>query len=181
MSQNTAPSAQPLHTQPQATGNALVGQESPGIGIVTADAELSPSEKFLREFRERRGPVLQPLRIELGDDFTFECQVKTLSDNDLTEIGCLMAAKGFSLSLPMASLEALSTFYAAFMFVAVMESDDDDARYFESMDAAAEWQKLEGLAEVVNQLRGVLVVKNPFVQANLLGIGKAVKKTQSTL
>ena len=150
--------------------NAPTGQESPGIGIVTPGAELSPAARFLAEFKDRRGEYLQPLRIELGDDFAFECQVKTLCDADVTEMGCLMASKGFNMALPMASLEALNTFYAAFMFVGVMEFENEETRYFDSLEAASEWQKLEGLAEVVNQLRGVLVLKNPFVQANLLGI-----------
>jgi hypothetical protein len=138
---------------------------------------LSPAAKFLQTFRERRGVYMQPLRIEFGDDFVFECQVKTLSDKDVTEIGVLMGTRGFSMGAPVASLEALMAFYAAFMVVGVMQFDDDQTRYFETMEAAEEWQQSEGLAAVVNQLRGALALKNPFIQETILGIDSKGRKS----
>ena len=131
------------------------------------EEKTSYAEAFLLEFRVRRGDVNQPVRFELEGGQVFECGTKILCDEDVSLMGILMASRGYTL-FPILDLKAQRLFFAALMFVGTTRHDDENEPRFDSLSQAEEWIQEPGLAEAVNFLRGVLLMRNPFVKKNFL-------------
>lgn len=135
-----------------------------------AEEESSASRAFLLEFRARRGETLQPVVLyhaedENGDTDSENTHLggKTLSAEEFFEVGVLMASGGYTLhDLTNAGAQVL--FYSALFHVGVVRGDDENARYFETLDAAREWLREPGFIEVPLLLRQVLFEMNPLLK-----------------
>lgn len=126
----------------------------------TDEADLSRAQRRMKARRAKRPDIIQPVEIqEDGESETW--YLTAMSDADVSSIGILMAADGFT-SENLTTQEQQRSFFAAILCVGLVVSETDSTKYFEDFDEAKEFYDDPRNAGTSVALRGQLMEMNPF-------------------
>ena len=125
------------------------------------ERDLSRAERRMRARRKARPDIVQP--VEITEDGEAELWfVTAISDADFCEMGVCMALDGFTVT-DLSEDEAQRSFNAASLYVALVVSEDDRTRYFETFEEAKEFHDDPRNAAQSLALRSIIHQVNPFL------------------
>lgn len=126
-----------------------------------AEADLSRAQRRMRARKEARPDLIQPVET-VEDDKSEHWFLTPFSDKDVSSIGILMAARGFTIE-DLTSAEAQHAFNVAMLCVGLVVSETDRAKHFEEFAEAEEFYDDPRSAGTSKALREQLVAMNPFL------------------
>ena len=137
-----------------------------------AERDMSRAERRMADRVKKRPYLVQPVEIK-EDGETEVWFVTAISDADFCEIGIAMASDGFTIA-DQSESAAQRSFNAASLYVALVVSEDDRSRYFESYEEAKDFYDDPRNVSVSLALRAAIYQVNPF-------LSPGAKKNEATV